>query len=470
MPPRPSLAMPSPPVSYTYNASPASCEAVDSTPRSPTPTTSTHHSRRPSITNPMHWLSRSSTQLSLKHTARISEPKPISADLFSSRAGTLGSGATVVKTPEEALRDTRVRLTHDGYCSEAGKKGQDQSPRTSSSSSEDEDEDEIPSPLDSPPLPAVPVDRKSSSSTLDEFPSPPAFTFPPRPTRAVPLTPALSLRSSLKWSGTKSAESLPSASVKMNSAEHVPTLTVPSLPANISPTPSPPPFNAILVSESPISTHCPMIVSLETSTTTLKTTMETLCSRPSFLSQYMGQFGRRRVDSSASSVYSTASADQDVYRRHLASQGLLPHSSCSVHIFLDRPSEPYAHILAYLRSPCGTAECPEMLPTRASSAGLDSLLELRDEAAYLGLDGLHKLCVDEIGHIRSRGLARHRGPKPASMHSLSASISSLHTMLERVERHHSDDAGSRSLPTPDSALSTKLPRHASLRTPPAGWI
>ncbi|KAJ7276460.1 hypothetical protein B0H12DRAFT_991542, partial [Mycena haematopus] len=348
-------------------------------PSSPSPTIS--RGRRPSISNPMHWLSRNSTQSSIASAkpTRISEPKLIqSTELSSSRAGVLGSGATVVRTPDEALRDTRVRLTYDGVGEPSGElekrdSGEQQeqqlqdtleieySPPTSTRSSSSEEEDEIPSPPDSPPLPPIPSEENLHSSSTP-----------------LPCSPSLSPLDQIVHVDVSSA--------------------VPPLPANISSSPAPPPFNPILVSEAPPSTAdlSRVIISLETCTATFKTTLDTLSSRPSRLSSYIASlFGRRRSDSLASSVYSTESADLSTYRQHLVSQGLLPQSSPSVHIFLDRPSDPYVHILGYLRSP-RTSDGLEVLAPRVARAGLDSLLELRDEAAYLGLDDLHKLCVEEI--------------------------------------------------------------------------
>ncbi|KAJ7781180.1 hypothetical protein B0H16DRAFT_1404449 [Mycena metata] len=476
--------MPYPPVSY--NLPPHEVNAS-----SHSPTTSTSRGRRPSISNPMHWLSRNSTQSSVTSVkqARISEPKLIhSLELPSSRAGVLGSGATVVRTPDEALRATRVRLTYDGFGEQQDRQSGEQeraeehtqeieyrSPSTSTDSSSSEDEDEIPSPLDSPPLPPVPSEDKSSFPH-DAPPTPQAFTFPPRPNRAVPTVPGLALRPSLK---TRRTESVDASSA-----------LVPALPANIPAIPAPPAFNAILLSDIPplIADRSRIIVSLETCTATYKTTLDTLSSRPSFLSSYIASlFGRRRSDSLASSVYSTDSAaeDRSAYRQHLASQGLLPQSSSSVHIFLDRPSEPYVHILSYLRSPCSSPEGPEVLPPRAASAGLDTLLELRDEASYLGLDGLHKLCVEEIRqqHRSRPRSSRGHSAGAGSLHSLHASVTSLHTMLERVERQsHSrapskdvEEPAARSLPTPESFAGGRhtrsQTRQGSLRSPPpAGWI
>jgi hypothetical protein len=54
---------------------------------------------------------------------------------------------------------------------------------------------------------------------------------------------------------------------------------------------------------------------------------------------------QRALESTRSSVYSTldeenSSDDLAIYRKHLASQGLLPQTSYSLHLFLDRPSAP----------------------------------------------------------------------------------------------------------------------------------
>ncbi|KAJ7368361.1 hypothetical protein DFH08DRAFT_947282 [Mycena albidolilacea] len=474
-----------PPVSYN----PGSCE-FPSSPHSPT----TSRGRRPSISNPMHWLSRNSTQTSIASvkSTRISEPKLIH-ERSSSRAGILGSGATVVRTPDEALRDTRVRLTYDGTGEPEGRSSVEQegcssgeqqepdaqeieySPPTSNRSSSSEDEDEIPSPPDSPPLPSVPADEKSAFH-FDPAPRQ-SYTLSARPTRAVPQTPTLVLRPSLKTKRTESPDA---------------SFVVPALPSNVSPTPVPPAFTPILLSDAPSSTadRSKIIVSLETCTATFKTTFDTLSSRPSQLSSYLASLsGRRRSDSVASSVYSTESADLSTYRQHLAAQGLLPQSSASLHIFLDRPSEPYVHILNYLRSPRASPEGPEVLPPRAARAGLDNLLELRDEAAYLGLTDLHKLCVEEIRHQHRPHRPRStRAPSSSgSIHSMHASVSSLHTMVEeRNEAQHwrsaskdsVDELGkrsppSRSLPTESWTGGRHVrsqTRHGSIRSPPAGWI
>lgn len=115
----------------------------------------------------------------------------------------------------------------------------------------------------------------------------------------------------------------------------------------------------------------------------------------------------------------------------------------------------YAHILSYLRSPVSTPENPAMLPraaqlTSSSSSRLEALLELRDEARYLDLDELYKLCTEEIrqrqGVGTSSGLGLHlRGFSNGS----NSSARSLHTQRDETEsnakarrmRRDSNDSG-----------------------------
>src|SRR6266498_1542323 len=88
--------------------------------QSPISLSSTSHSKRPSVSTPMpNWLSRSPTLQGsqghfLTHKASKAEHKLArSIDIVSGpRTGTLGSGATVVRTPDEALRDTGVRINY----------------------------------------------------------------------------------------------------------------------------------------------------------------------------------------------------------------------------------------------------------------------------------------------------------------------------------------------------------------------
>lgn len=101
----------------------------------------------------------------------------------------------------------------------------------------------------------------------------------------------------------------------------------------------------------------------------------------------------------------------------------------------------YAHILSYLRTPLFNSEHPATIPravqlASSSRVRLEALLELRDEANYLGLDELFKLCNDEICN-------RHSTAIHARMSS-SASIHSLHTVQEGGEPCGMDRSSSRS--------------------------
>ncbi|KAJ3007086.1 hypothetical protein NUW54_g3681 [Trametes sanguinea] len=190
---------------------------------------------------------------------------------------------------------------------------------------------------------------------------------------------------------------------------------MPTVPAGVPAAPPQPPFDAILVSPVPNSTLDPskIIVSLETSTATHKTTMATLVSRPSHMASYLLELFPSN-DADTQSVYSNnsdvESSFNSIFNHHLASSGVLTRTSTNLHVFLDRPSAPYAHILAYLRSPHSTPDAPAVLPHAArlngSTARLEALTELRDEAAYLGLQELELLCNialrNPVPHARAR--------------------------------------------------------------------
>ncbi|KAG5342551.1 hypothetical protein C0989_000679 [Termitomyces sp. Mn162] len=438
------------------------------------PPSTPSRTRRP---NTMHWLSRNSQSSAPAKPTRISEPKLIRSNelLTQPRSGTLGSGATVVRTPDEALRETRVRLTYDGKPDTGPPNSEEQRTRNSITSHKIlTSASLLPSPatsaselsLASPPLPKLDVEELEALK-------------PPRPTRVPPSVPSASLRSSLKPRPVQQVDDV---------------TTVPSLPAHLPTAAAPPPFQPILVSEVPTDTvdHSKIIVTIETSTASHKTTLETLKSRPSHLSEYLRSLFPPDRTSVPSSVHSHASDDLLVYRRHLISQGLLSQASFSVHLFLDRPSTPYPHILNYLRSPLDSQDAPETLPTSiqmiSSHQRLESLLELRDEAAYLGLESLCKLCVDEI-RLRHGPRLHTRGPSTSTaVQSMHGSVSSLHALLESVEsdiqsnpRNSRSSAStsandsvdmltSRLLPTPQSSNGSPSRRSKERLNPPTGWI
>ncbi|KAK7060589.1 hypothetical protein VNI00_001355 [Paramarasmius palmivorus] len=510
--PRPQHAA-HPPISYP-RASDSSISLSSST------LTSRPRKHSLTLTNPMGWLSRTNTSQSSSSAKlhRKSDSKsPRSIELVSERTGPLGSGATVVRTPEEALQDTRVCLTRYDSRSvdEMGQKARPIQPPISPVS------DNACLPLTSTPLPSLPGSDGEEEDSDDHFDfdndeslRPIGTSSPPRPTRDCPPVPnEVSPRSSLKSTTPRS------------SSEDV--SQIPPLPMNVTAScPPQPEFRPILVSDVPSGPvdFSKVLITLETCTTTYRTTMETLTSRPSHLSAYViSLFPRQRSNSTTSSVYSTNSSDLSLYRNHLASQGLLSQSASNLHIFLDRPSAPYAHILNYLRSP-DSEECglPESLPRAVqlqpsyTQSRLEALLELRDEAAYLNLEGLYKLCIDELRlrqpsltpriHSRNQSRTLQSATNPgrisvqsqhASVHSfpLEASISeplrsATAPRLRRKGTSNADSTSSaeghvpatmrmRSPPTPTSwrdarssttSSSRSRSRTGPLQSPPAGWI
>ncbi|KZT62226.1 hypothetical protein CALCODRAFT_490431 [Calocera cornea HHB12733] len=139
------------------------------------------------------------------------------------------------------------------------------------------------------------------------------------------------------------------------------------------------------------------LVTLETSSMTMRTTIDTLTSRPSLLAQYI-----------LSLCPSPPSGPPKV-------------PSEVIHIFLDRPSPPYHIILSYLRLPRSSHnDLPALpravqLPSRSQTTSmigvskLEALLDLRDEACWLGLEELEAMCETEL---RNAGLVK---PKQATI-------------------------------------------------------
>ncbi len=249
----------------------------------------------PSFSTPMHWLSRSSSSVSESKTHH----KPSrSIELLSPRSGALGSGATVVRTPDDALKDSGVRLPphpEEKPGSPASLAGRTLPPLPSDLDSDDDGER---------------VDEYRASSSQD-------VRLPPQyPKRAPPPCP-------IDLSTTR-------APFRTSSPVQVPS----------------PPFRVLLVSAPPNSTvdRSKVLVTLETCTTTFRTTLDTLLAQPSYLSEYLlSLFPPPRNMSCSSSIYSTGSEGehemQETYRNHLISQGLLSKSPFNLHLFLDRPSE-----------------------------------------------------------------------------------------------------------------------------------
>lgn len=325
---------------------PSSQATVKTAPSSPSPSPAPG-ARRPSISTTMHWLSRSTnappasspptTQYVPQRPVRISEPKLVRGmdAITQPRNGVLGAGATVVRTPDEALRDIASRSKLEG------KRKKNSISRTVVASPPP---DPFAASQTSPPLPPLPsleseeeafLSRSSSSKSskprtphiTSAVPVPVMGTSAAQP---IPVPRSPSLRPSLKIRSVPSSEERD---------------VVPPLPSSVPPSP-PPPFKAILVSELPTYPVDPdrVIVTLETCTTTYRTTLATINSRPSHLSKHLQSLLiRKRTESAASSVYSTPDDDTEdlaSYRKDPASRGLPLQSSQNIHLFLDRPSAP----------------------------------------------------------------------------------------------------------------------------------
>ncbi|KAL1743743.1 hypothetical protein HDZ31DRAFT_40196 [Schizophyllum fasciatum] len=500
-------------------------------PTSPRTLPSKGHKTRPSITNPMGWLSRSTTQTSISPGRHRDDKSDRSVEHNSDRGGVLGGGAVVVGTPEEALQRTHVRLQSEQLSqtseplSELGK--QLALRRKYSNRNENRAETSVSPRKAQTPLPPLPYEEGEDADlyaedALEEDEQDHTMrSRPPMPVRPVP-SPTLPPPSSASESPTPGPSASPRPLLKPAPAP----LLVTSISESVTPPlPSAPPplspaiFRPVLVSElsgSPISDTGKVIVTLETCTKTYRTTAQTLMSRPSHLASYVGSLLPSRSRSDSASVYSD---DMSTYRNHLTSMGLVREVASHVHIFLDRPSAPYEYILAYLRTPEEPGGPPETLPRGVLSqasprAELDALLDLRDEALFLDLEPLHKLCVDEIRHMhRPQPTRTHqRGGSNASAtcigshQSLHASVHSLPALAEKngleraglgftaVRDERGLDAGVRSPPlqgesggryptSPRSSTGHRSrssagppPRSSSkpptIRTPPppTGWI
>lgn len=391
------------------------------------PTFLKNHSRRPSI-QISAWLSRNSGQgpasPALK-TTQISDPQPINPLDAAARApGALGAGATVVRTPQQALTVKPFPLVD--------------------TPNEKDELDLLPVVDISPPVPRetapLVISRRESPAPRQGSPSPgrnspagrdspilrgPAIrsatlppglrslhtsksyshlqsgarmttaSLPPHRTPPMPLSLVSSSRQPLLRSALRPPSPTKSSSGSISS--FLPLLPPPrQSPKDVSP-PSPlSPFHPVLLSGVPTQPMplSQIIVTLETSTISQRTTVATLTSRPSRLASFLQALVPAAADSPTSQSFA------GLFAAHLAQAGLGPQGhSGQIHIFLDRPSTPYAHILTYLRSGSNT---PGMLPRAASLAlsadpiRVEALCELRDEARYLELTELVELCEKEL--------------------------------------------------------------------------
>ncbi|KAF8484768.1 hypothetical protein DFH94DRAFT_679368 [Russula ochroleuca] len=396
-----------------------------------------HRGRRPSLGSPMSWLTRSSSTSSHILPIRASHSK--SSSVGTIRHGNLGASVTIVRTPQEALAGTGVSVgSHSDLEGEDyEEEGEIQSEPADQTDSHAE-QSETPSvpPAYSPPRSSLPLSKSTPSLPLKD----PHST---RPARSPPLTPK-----SITQSTQKKLPPPPLSSFFP---------AVPPLLSNLPNPSSPLPFDCILLSPAPPSAidFSKLLVTVETCTATHRTTFGTLTSRPSRLSSYLkslfSDVDEELEDREADSLSSQAEngSFNSIFHNHLASSGLLSPSAFNVHIFLDRASPSYDHILAYLRSPPSTADHVASLPHAvqlhaATPARFEALLVLRDEAAYLGLSELVDLCTAELRRNPNINVSQlMRSPSHVLSHTRgpsNGSIRSMGTLRERDEEDAGADA------------------------------
>jgi hypothetical protein len=303
-----------------------------------------HNGRRPSISSPMSWLTRSSSTNS--HTPLIHSKS--SSVIGHIKHGTLGSGVTIVRTPQEALVGSglSVECASDqeidhGEAEDSDPLAEDEDHQENEGEELEDDEGEMhevraghpktPSipPAYSPPRLSFPLSKSTPTLPLKD-------AHPSRPTRPPPPLP-----------------STPDATVLSQKKLPPPPLTsffpgVPPIPAHLSPPSTPPPFACVLLSPVPPSAidFSKVLVTLETCTATHRTTLNTLISRPSHLASYLKSLFANADDeldvADTTSLYSHTEngSFNSIFHNHLTSSGLLPQSSFNVQIFLDRASAP----------------------------------------------------------------------------------------------------------------------------------
>ncbi len=305
-----------------------------------------HHGRRPSLSSPMSWLTRSSSTATHAPPIRMSHSKS-SSTVGHIKHGTLGSGVTIVRTPQEALAGSGVsvgcpsdqEIDHDG-AEDSDPLAEDEDHQENEGELEDDEGEthevrveqaETPSvpPAYSPPRSSLPLSKSTPTLPLKD-------AHPTRPTRPPPPTPPA-----------------PDATVLSQKKLPPPPLsslfpTVSPVPAYLSTPSTPPPFACILLSPVPPNAidFSKVLVTLETCTATHRTTLNTLISRPSYLANYLKSLFADADDeldvADTTSLCSRAesSSFNSIFHNHLTSSGLLSPSSFNVHIFLDRASAP----------------------------------------------------------------------------------------------------------------------------------
>ena len=249
-------------------------------------------------------------------------------DNMAHRSGPLGAGATVVRTPQEALAGPLLETS--------SLRGVESDHELEQSDDEEEvDGGSIYSRINSPPLPPIPDDDEEET---------PRTATPSRPSRPPPPAPTVEVEEPSPTSTY--APSTPSPKrPALKVLDSFPP--VPALPLNLPASPPQPPFEPILLSSPPSGNADPakVIVSLETSTATHKTTMKTLMSRCSLLSTYLQSLlpppnSAVEPETPCSRLSEADESFRAMFQQHLSSSGLLLPNCATLHLFLDRPSAP----------------------------------------------------------------------------------------------------------------------------------
>lgn len=313
-------------------------------PTQPSMSIKSHRGRRPSLPSPMSWLTRSSSTSSSTHPVRVSHTK--SSSVGSIRHANLGTGVTIVRTPQEALAGSGVSV--DGSSDQENERGEVLARNRLVEEDEEEDEEEG----EEEEIRSEPADQTDSrhAEQTENISVPPAYS-PPR--SSLPLsksTPSLPLKDPHHpGRPTRVHPHPPTASDTQKKLPPPPLSTlfpaVPPISAHLPSPSSPPPFDCILLSPAPPSAidFSKLLVTLETCTATHRTTFGTLTSRASRLASYLKSLFSdidEESDPEAPSLSSPGenSSFHSIFHNHLASSGLLSPSAFNIHIFLDRAS------------------------------------------------------------------------------------------------------------------------------------
>ncbi|VDB85410.1 unnamed protein product [Peniophora sp. CBMAI 1063] len=486
-------------------------------PSSAMPKARSTHGRKSSFSrvgvNVSSWLVRSTPGTSANgkggKVMRISEPQLVDSLAPSAFPRAMRPGVQIVRTPQEALLGTGVSVDYiepepeiapldqiptlvEPVLEVAEEDGYQDFPQELEERDTSESEYEIQGDAED----GLEYDEESEAESLavpteDTHRVPPAYSPPRSPRRATDATEGSSPAPATKAPPppTRSAPPIPieplrSRQSPRRASTNLPRQSSTPLPSYLSNPASQPPFDCIPLSDiSSLSAHAALdpsrvLVTMDTSTATHRTTLATLVARPSNLSMYLLELLQPMASSSASSSrdtdrkheilrddassfvsrddgeddenteYDESLGFQEIFRSTLKTAGIVTdtaafvppapsspvHGPSRLHIFMDRPSEPYEHILAYLRAPL--TGNTHHLPATLKLADTATLVAARDEANYLGLQDLSVLCISELR-------ARHFNSATSPSHSRGPSAGSLRTLRDTpAPRQSTDSTGS----------------------------